>query len=314
MLSTISNAIRQHLQSFPREDSILLKGSSFALQPTHFQLIPTQRADRTIAFVDGGQGEILSGGNFSLHFIRIAGVVFKDNRKRKSIIHEFYVFTTAFSNGQDIIYSGKIFPVQGKALISENVLRISSRDPTIRVGTEMAPISVIATIARRFAELQLAAQLDAEAVILDGTLEPTFLNEETYLTPLGKKVSALAKTSTLFTRSGNNPMQLLQKYGPFSCWKYAVDSKTYFVKLHPQAKHIFRFEGDPDLLPELMRNSADALFLGYPYGLILADKIARVSNKEVSSLRMNFLLRKENEEIQQYLRSTNAHEILDNLG
>ena len=96
--------------------------------------------------------------------------------------------------------------------------------------------------------------------------------------------------------------------------KKKIKEKTSFVKLHPQAKHVFRFEGDEEILPLLIYNSNDALFLGYPYGLILIDKIARVSNQEKNSLRMKFLLNKENKEISEYLRTADAHSILDNLG
>ena len=109
-------------------------------------------------------------------------------------------------------------------------------------------------------------------------------------------------------------MVLLNKMGGQGCWTYHMENKTYFVKLHEKAKHVFRFEGNPEILPHLMNNSRDALFLGYPYGLILADQLARVSNEEKNSLRMNFLLRKENKEIMGYLNATNAHEILDRMG
>jgi hypothetical protein len=63
-----------------------------------------------------------------------------------------------------------------------------------------------------------------------------------------------------------------------------------------------------------MHNSSDALFLGYPYGLIAVDKLARVSNEEKRSMTMNILLRAENKDILEYLSTTNAHDILDRLG
>jgi hypothetical protein len=107
---------------------------------------------------------------------------------------------------------------------------------------------------------------------------------------------------------------LLSKIGPRGCWSYFVENKTYFVKLHPLSKHVFRFEGDKEVLPELLNHSNDALFLGYPYSLIVADQLARVSNTEKQALRMNFLLRAENQEILEYLNTTNAHDILDSLG
>ena len=126
-------------------------------------------------------------------------------------------------------------------------------------------------------------------------------------------VSALAKSSSLFTTSGNSPVILLNKIGLSNCWSYFLTDKTYFVKLNQKAKHVFRFEGNKEVLPYLINNSNDALFLGYPYGLIFVDKIARISNSEKNSLKMNFLLRKDNQEIAEYLNTSNAHEILDNI-
>ena len=131
---------------------------------------------------------------------------------------------------------------------------------------------------------------------------------------LNKKASALAKTSSLFTVNGNSPATLLKQLHSKETWFYAITENTALVKLHPQANHIFRFEGNREILPFLISNSHDALFLGYPYGLILADKLARVSNQEKSNLAANFLLRAENREIRDYLYSGNTHEILDRLG
>ena len=93
-----------------------------------------------------------------------------------------------------------------------------------------------------------------------------------------------------------------------------MENKTHFVKLHPQARHIFRFEGDTATIPHLVSQSSDSLFLGYPYGLIRADKMARVSNEEKKNLILNFMLRQENREIAEYLQATNAHDILDRMG
>ena len=170
-------------------------------------------------------------------------------------------------------------------------------------------------MARRFAELALAKTTEADYVLLDGTLEPTFKYEEMYLAELGSNVSALAKTNSLFTTCGNNPAVLLQKLSPHPhCWCYGIESRNYFIKLHPTAKHVFRFEGNTDILPYLIPQSTDPLFLGYPYGLTHADKMARVSNAERDSLKMSFLLREENKELASYLNVMNAHDILDSLG
>lgn len=314
MLAEISHHIRKHISSFATEDKIIFNSSLISCNPANFTSLASASISKTIAFIDGGQAEIISAGNFCLSFIRVGAVLFQADQKVGYEKKEFYLFTKARYTEKELLYESILFPVGSGVQIDVKDLAISSTDSSIRIGIERAPITAVTTMARRFAELQLAASVQADDVLLDGTLEPTLKNEEKYLSLLSSSVSALAKTCSLFTTSGNNPMVLLNKMGGQGCWTYHMKNKTYFVKLHEKAKHVFRFEGNPEILPHLMNNSRDALFLGYPYGLILADQLARVSNEEKNSLRMNFLLRKENKDIMEYLNATNAHEILDRMG
>ncbi len=313
MLTKISRHIKDVLGTFQQEDALLFNNKIIPFSSASFTHLKPAWDAKSIAFVDGGQAEIIVTGNFCLSFIRIFAQVIEGNAKLNHYKNEFYLFTSAKWNGGELSYESTLFPLHEK-LIDENTLAISSNDCTIRHGIERAPIAAVSSMARRFAELALASTVKADFILLDGTLDSTLRNEELYLQKLPLTASALAKTSSLFTLSGNHPAVLLNKIGPAGCWQYQVDKKTHFMKLHPQAKHIFRVDGNKEVLPHLLENSADALFLGYPYGLMLADKFARVSNEEKKSLMTNFLLRKENKEIAEYLNAVNAHEILDNLG
>lgn len=315
MLQKISSEIKEILNNFSEEDKIIFNNELIDVNRDNFQEILKGDSDKTITFVDGGQAEIISTGNFCLSFIRIFAQTFKNNKKTTSHKNEFYLFTKSKWINDDLFYESKIFTKDDK-LIDEKDLFVSSNDQTIKTGLERASISKISNMARRFAELSLAEKIvggkaPIDFVILDGTLDKTFKNEEKYLSKLKENVCALAKTSSLFTTSGNSPVILLNKIGLSNCWSYYINKKSFFVKLHEKAKHVFRFEGNKEVLPLLIQNSNDALFLGYPYGLIFADKFARVSNEEKNSLKTSFLLRSENKEIVSYLNSTNAHEILD---
>jgi len=315
MLSTISEHLRNKLKVFFLTDNLVFNNKIIPITQEHFQEIPQNKDEKTIAFIDGGQADILSGGNLCLSFIRVFAQVMKGEKKLFSNKYEFYLLTTACYKQGDMWYEGKIFSTEGSSLIDEDDLTIASTDSSIKSGNERAPISKVASMTRRFAELKLASMITADHIILDGTLEPTYKNEEKYLTALGNNVSAIAKSCSLFTTGGNSPVVLLQKLSPFqSCWSYFIEGRSHFVKLNSKAKHIFRFEGNKEILPNLVKNSIDSLFIGYPYGLILADKMARVSNMEKNSLKMNLLLRDENREIVEYLNTMNVHDILDNLG
>ena len=305
MLHEISRHLKEKIDSFSEEDALLFNNTSIQVKQNNFQQIQST-GKFAITFIDGGQAEILSAANFAVSFIRVAAL----STTKQTIVKEFYLVTTA-SYENDIFYESKIF---GDVLIDETDLTISSNENSIKTGTERAPLTKVANMARRFAELALARHVTTDFVVLDGTLEKTFYNEEKYLTQLPSNVCALAKSSSLFTTSGNSPTILLNKLGPDGCWRYVVDNRTHFVKLHPNAKHVFRFEGDTEILHSLIHNSHDALFLGYPYGLLAVDKIARVSNNEKSSLKMKLLLNAENNTLTQYLHTKNAHDILDTIG
>ena len=312
MLQQISTHIKQVLTNFTEDDSIIFNNTLYKLQKDNFSLIPPLSDSKRIAFIDGGQAEIITTGNFCLSFIRVASVIFENNIKKEHIKNEFFLFTKAVYQQNELFYESTIFPLQEK-LIEEQDLIISSKDDSIKNGNERASITKVTNMARRFAELALAHKVDTDFILLDGTLEKTFPNEEKFLEKL-QKVSSLAKSSTLFTTSGNSPVVLLNNIGPTQNWSYYLNHTTSFVKLHQNAKHVFRFEGNREILSYLTSNSTDALFLGYPYGLLLADTLARVSNQEKKSLMMQFLLKQENKEIAEYLHTSNAHSILDNLG
>lgn len=314
MLAEISRYLHKHLRSLPLKDQIIFNSKLIEINKNNYAPIPEDFFPKSIAFIDGGQAEILSAGNFCLSFIRIGALVYANNIKVKDYKCEFYLLTTAHCEHGEVMYKSTIFPLGNESLLDENDLHISSTDATLRSGLERASIIKVSSMARRFAELALCAKVDADIIVLDGILEPSFKNEEKYLSQLPAHVCAVAKSSSLFTASGNSPAVLLNKLGPKGCWGYHIDDQNFFVKLHPRAKHVFRFTGNKDSLPLLKENSTDALFLGYPYGLIAADRLARVSNEEKKSLKMSFLLLAENKEIAEYLSASNAHDILDNFG
>ena len=303
-----------------QHDSILLNGHEVPVDIGKFESIQPTYSDKTITFIDGGQAELLKAPNFSLQFIRVYACTFKEKTKIKQHKKEFYVLTTA-QGGSDITYKAEIFSDEEK-LLDEQDLLFPSMDPTIRNGTERADISRIGSVARRFAELAFASTLDSDFVIIDGTLEPTLTKEQNYLSKLPSNVAALAKTASLFTVKGNTAASLLNELGPTSAWHYPImeqDRRSIsFVKLHPKSDYVFRFEtfGSKDVLPVVAAHSRDSVFRGYPYGLIWADKNARVSKQEASMLKTQFLLKlgRNIDRIKKYLSAANAHDVLDSIG
>jgi len=272
-----------------------------------------------IAFIDGGQAELLKAVNFSLQFIRTAALIFEDNKKKERMISEFFVLI----NMEKDDYYTEIFPVKGKSIEG---IKINSFDESIRDGKERASISKIGGIIRRFAELELARDIvgDVDAVVLDGSLKSMVKGEDEKIERLFKKaeekdtvVSGLAKTSKIVKDGKCILSRLMNIEGE---WCYNFRKGENIVKLNKNSNYVFEFninkDNDKDnVLGMLAVNSNDAVFPGYPYGLILVDKLARVSNEEKDYLftRLKSSAGEKWRKIRKGLNVLNAHDILDNI-
>ncbi|MBW2963748.1 hypothetical protein KY306_03160 [Candidatus Woesearchaeota archaeon] len=296
-----------------QEDEICINGKCIPIQKENFQeLKPT---DKIIAFVDGGQAQLLAAPNFSLDIIRIYAVIFKNKTKIKKIQKQFYLLT---KTNEHLEFSSEIF---GDQIINVKDLTLNSLDPTLKQGTQRASINTIANIARRFAELALCSEISKEVdfVVLDGNLETTTTNENKYLKQLPENVCSLTKTSKIFSKKGNNVAGVLNEISPKTTWLYFAGEenkrKIYFTKLNHHSDYVFHFEGNPEALNALIPLSNDPVFPGYPYGLIYADRFARITNQEKEFLKTQLTVKlgKDFEKIKKYINALNAHDILDNI-
>ncbi|MBI2655195.1 hypothetical protein HYX06_02110, partial [Candidatus Woesearchaeota archaeon] len=167
-------------------------------------------------------------------------------------------------------------------------------------------------------------------------LQSTLTNENHYLNELYESceknndvLGALSKTNSIFTENGNLLSAVLSSISKMDCWLYYPiadienhnhKAEMFFAKFHEKSRHIFRFEifnmqkiKAEQAINELAGNCADPIFIGYPYGLVEADRTARVSNNEKESLRTMLLVKLKNRNIEKYLSAANAHEILDKI-
>jgi len=135
---------------------------------------------------------------------------------------------------------------------------------------------------------------------------------------------ALSKTTNILTNKGRVFAAVLNSLSEGSWSYHPVYSggklDTSFVKLNNNAKHVFRLDmNDPTKREELngilKKQSNDPVFPGYPYGLLEADRLARVSKKEQEYLRTKFMTKfgKSWRNVKTYLRTKDAHEILDSI-
>lgn len=310
---------------------------TFRIEQKNFHKIGNSQKKAKLCFIDGGNTELLQSANNSLQLIRIYYTIYKDNKRISSKKIEFFALVTSEDNEGKVCYKTKLF---GNTDIDEKDLVFDPFDPTIKTGIHQTKISKIGGIIRRFSELMIAERVINElekndVIVLDGFLQGSVTNEEKYLNKLYKKaeekrviISALSKTTTLLTTNGNSISSELRKIAPETSWYYYPiaetnnpnhQAKIFFIKLHENSKYMFRFETYKNqemdinnILNLLAKNSKDPVFLGYPYGLIEADRFARVSNDEKAYLRTILMAKMKGK--WEGLNILNTHDILDSIG
>jgi hypothetical protein len=105
--------------------------------------------------------------------------------------------------------------------------------------------------------------------------------------PLAKNAIGIMKTNSILTSAHRPlPVALLER-APAGIWAAELED-TWCVRLHPRASHIFLVDGacDAAAIALLASWSDDAAFPGYPYPLVLADQLARVTNNERDAWRV----------------------------
>ena len=146
----------------------------------NFHEIKDTEETRKIAFIDGGNTEILKAPNFSLQLIRIYCTIYQKNKKINSKKQEFYLLINATNKENNIIYSTKFFG------LNKEELSFDSFDETIRQGNHRISISQIGNVIRRFKELETAKEIANELenndiILIDGNLKASVTNEISYL-------------------------------------------------------------------------------------------------------------------------------------
>jgi len=336
----ISKNISQYGDSYPKFSDSSYK--PFRISENNFHNFDGKNSERKIAFVDGGNLELINSASLSLSLIRAYYCVYEHNARIKAKRQEFYALVYADNINDEISYRTEIFNDNDAVTPDKNDLVFNSFDATIKVGNNRAEISRIGETIRRFTELKVASEIISvleknDILILDGNLQGAFTNEDKYLENLYSKaneknilVAALSKTSSLMTDKGNAFTAVLENFSKEGKWYYhpVVDIKNkshkadmFFVKFHENSDYIFKFESykglefNPSEIFGLIANNCRDVFIGYPYALIEADKFARIQENEkkyyLTVLMAEF--GKEWRKLKPYLNTKNAHDILDSI-
>ena len=341
LFNSISEEIEKKID-FNTDDTIdfsHLGYTTFPFSENNFHEIQSTLNNNRICFVDGGNAELFSSSSLNLSFVRIFHSTYKDNKRISLNKDEFFCLVTTEKKLGQLIFSAKLFP-KDKTFLSpsffETEFYFDPTDPALTTRNSRIGISHIPNIIRRLAELSTSLLLTKElseddAIIIDGSFEAKLKDEERLINTIkmmGEEnkiaIAGLCKTTNLLTSSGQSPILALQSKAPINAWFYfpVADAPfhLYFVKLHEKSDYIFRLDllsskNASQVLSTLKQNSIDPVFLGYPYGLVEADRFARVSNQEKEYLTTTFMTKTaaKSEKLRLLAKSLDAHSILDTI-
>ncbi|MFA5141433.1 MAG: hypothetical protein WC471_00495 [Candidatus Woesearchaeota archaeon] len=257
--------------------------------------ITASDSNKKLCFIDGGNSEIISSAQLSLQMIKIVAVFMENNRLIKTLSEKKIIM---------------IKPKEGAYEIEE----IGKEKFTIKSNKDLKEIG---NIVRNVYELRFCrkVQQDFEGLIIkDGAFEAFTELEKKELEKL-TNICGLSKTS-MDTFQDISLTGALNKIP--GTW-YLESEGYHIVKLNSLSRYSFRLDlkslNIMDVIPALIFNSKDFVYPGYPYGLILVDRLARVSDQQTAYLKayIEAKMGKDWKKISLLENSTNAHSVLDKL-
>ncbi|MBI2143107.1 hypothetical protein HYU20_02080, partial [Candidatus Woesearchaeota archaeon] len=141
-------------------------------------------------------------------------------------------------------------------------------------------------------------------------------------------IGAVAKTCSLLTNSGESLTSAADAIsGGKEGYIVVAEGMTErhkaavaVARLNSSSSYLFRIEAATaedlkKLLPELKSQSNDLAFPGYPYGMLMADRFARISNAdaELTKTKVRATAAAEVKALLKHEKALNAHRILDRM-
>ncbi len=298
----------------PRYKALPLESSRFnKLEP---------RAGK-VACVDGGNQCVLDTPSLAVHLVRVYYNLFNGAKRLKQEKNEFLVEARTRVEGRKVLIDAECKALNGNCIES---FSLDAFDASVSLNNRRASPAIAGNVARRYAEWSLTerALREANAVVRDGALETSVTGEAAHAKKCfgTGKLCGIAKTSALLTTTGLPLTVAVQKIAPKGAWQYGPvcvnnhpdhNAEIFVTRFHESSERAFRFEvekgGDSKSIAEAVAfQSNDACFPGYPYGLIDADAMTRVTNAETKALKELLNLR-----FKGLRGAVDAHAVLDAL-
>jgi len=274
-------------------------------------ILPEKQTKR-ITFIDGGSSIIFGSSNYGVAQIKLAYVTYSS----KELI------------GRDVISLLSYFDLFNKSVqcfsLEEENDFVNNLTKDI-VDVQGETVEEMVNNFRRICELSLGREVSdkCDMIVFDGSLECKSQEESEIINNIklsNKSIVGFCKSCSLLTQNGRSIIDTVSRLSKgIKEELFYLDmnenninqTKITFAKLNPKSKNIFRIDfigANP--LSYLLEQCTDAVFLGYPYGLVRVDMEARVSDYEKSILRTMFSSKIDLDNLEQ---SNNAHSKLDSI-
>lgn len=323
VMEKIIDTLRERQRRETSDSSLIDSAKFYSISPLSSENISTK-----IASVDGGQSELFATPAYAVYILRVAHVVYQQNRCLQRSSKTWFALLS-LSNSALVV---DLFDEQGvqrkEEFLLSSLVALPQRD-------DFLSFSPYACFVREYLELEecqrVAGDLKQGDILLrDGLLSNLSVHSQlselsAFCQHHGVALLGFAKTTTLKTEQGESLPGALARVAPQGSWYYhhhrgGDTFSTFFVKLHARTQYIFHVEtlsgaDAQHTFSQLAHPACDPIFLGYPYGLIAVDQLARVSNQEQSYFKTLFEARAGAfwKELQPQRNAVNTHAILDTI-
>lgn len=278
------------------EEYFAINGTKKNIKEIQFSKLP-QQEPAAATWVDGGSAVLFSTPSRCIGFLKFCTVKTQAMERKEVMVHSYLVSITR-SNGSFVVRNQA---TKNPIDALDNALHLE-----IPLESDATP-EMLLDVVRQLAEQSLSTEI----TIHDGSSRST----HPYMQKHSKKMHAIAKTSDLVTSKSRPIGFALLQHAPAGIWYANLTDNMVAVRLHERASHIFLVEqATPELLNLLQAWSADLAFPGYPYPLVLADQLARVTNNERDAWRAIIGSDAEAMKILSgEVKASNAHDVLEHI-
>ena len=277
---------------------------AFPLNKNNFRKLKEKNV-REVWAIDGSNKTVVEGSGIAIEYGRVVAV----SNKGRILETSFLSLVKAKIKEEQLYYEVMPYHWSGTE-IKLKIQEFNAYDETLTGSAFKAKPATVAAITRRFMEWAMLNHIinnyDDIVVLRDGSLHMGVTGEKEVVGEVFKKANekgsdiiGVVKFSTILSNRGrdilNEVNELAHINAPWIYYPIAIGKRD----LHPAVigalkahKHgrIVRIEMHKDFfnieaLEEILALCNDALYLGYPFILAKADKIAKIKDYEIKELR-----------------------------